>query len=45
VAVMSLPDIDTISLNRAVMSLGNEIPSELWKLVAVTSPVVRPKQG
>jgi len=44
VAVMSLLDIDTltVSLNKAVTSLGNEIPSEIWKPVAVTSPVVLP---
>jgi hypothetical protein len=40
VAVMSLPDIDSLSLNRAVTSLVNEIPSEIWKPVAVTSPLV-----
>jgi hypothetical protein len=45
VAVMSLPGIDTLSLNRAVTSLGNEIPSEIWKPVAVTSPVVLPNQA
>jgi hypothetical protein len=44
VAVMSLPDIDTLSLKRSVTSLGNEIPSELWKPVTVTSPVVLTKQ-
>jgi hypothetical protein len=44
VALMSLPDIDTltVSINKAVTSLGNEIPSELWKPVAVTSPVLLP---
>jgi len=42
VAVMSLPVIDTFILKRAVTSLGNEIPSELWKPMAVTSPVVLP---